>query len=403
MDKIIEQCYEKSIALLIKNSTKEGFLAATPGKRASNPSVHYNWIFGRDASVCSLGAIATGDKKLIKLSKATLTTLAQNQSKLGQIPNALSGKKKQTEYYFMASVDGTLWWLIALIFYNEYSGDKKLMPRMRNKVKRAITWLLYQTGGETNLIEQAEASDWADLMPRSGHVLYSNVLWYAVQELYNIKEASITRNGIESIFSPFLPLKNKKFLRDNFLYKRLREDIRTKIRPVDYLLSYIQAFSFGRHCDVFGNSLAILFNLTEKKQIDKIIKYIIDNGANKFYPVQVMFPPIEKNEEEWDEMMLRKNRNRPYHYHNGGIWPFAGGFWVMALHKAGKAKLAKKELAKLAQANKENKWEFNEWLHGQTGEPLGMPGQSWNAGSFLLAYHYLKGDIKLCKIKKLKF
>lgn len=393
--KIIEECYDKSVELLKRNSTKYGFLAATPGKRASDESVHYDWIFGRDASICSLGAVASGNKKLVQLSRTTLTTLAKHQSKLGQIPNALSVEKKQVEYYFMASVDGTLWWLIALMFYHEYSGDEKLMPRLKTNVNRAITWLLYQTGGETNLLEQAEASDWADLMPSSGHVLYSNVLWYAVQELYDIKEAEITRNGIDSIFSPFTPLQNKRFLRENFLYQRIREDIRVKMEEVDYLLSYVQTFSFGRHCDVYANMLAILFDLIEKKRAQRIISYITDNGANVLFPVQVMFPPIDKQEEEWDEMMLRQNLDLPFQYHNGGIWPFVGGFWIMALKKTGLTKLAETELERLAEANKVNNWEFNEWFHGQTGKPMGMPGQSWNAGTYLLAYHYLNGEVDL--------
>ena len=190
-NRLIQIAREKSIDLLARNSTKDGFLAATAGARANNPAVHYNWIFGRDASICVLGAVASEERKLISLARATLITLAKRQSKLGQIPNALSEEKRRVEYYFMASVDGTLWWLIALMFYHRYSGDERLLPRLKSKVKKAIAWLLYQTGGETNLLEQAGASDWADLMPRSGHVLYSNVLWYAVQELYDIKEAKI--------------------------------------------------------------------------------------------------------------------------------------------------------------------------------------------------------------------
>jgi hypothetical protein len=39
----------------------------------------------------------------------------------------------------------------------------------------------------------------------------------------------------------------------------------------------------------------------------------------------------------------------------------------------------------LARANEKNGWEFNEWFHGATGEAMGMPGQSWNAATFLLA------------------
>lgn len=36
-----------------------------------------------------------------------------------------------------------------------------------------------------------------------------------------------------------------------------------------------------------------------------------------------------------------------------------------------------------------NGWEFNEWFQGQTGEPMGMPRQSWNAALYILAYRTL--------------
>ena len=96
-------------------------------------------------------------------------------------------------------------------------------------------------------------------------------------------------------------------------------------------------------------------------------------------------------------MFLERDRclNKPDQYHNGGIWPFIGSFWAMALHKTGKKELALQELARVAELNKINKWEFNEWFHGKTGEPMGMPGQSWNASTFILAYHYLKGEVEM--------
>ena len=56
-------------------------------------------------------------------------------------------------------------------------------------------------------------------------------------------------------------------------------------------------------------------------------------------------------------------------------------------------KMAFEVLENLAKANKINNWEFNEWFHGITKKPMGMKGQSWNAGMFILAYHYLKGEV----------
>jgi hypothetical protein len=52
--------------------------------------------------------------------------------------------------------------------------------------------------------------------------------------------------------------------------------------------------------------------------------------------------------------------------------------------------LAKKELEKLAAANALNNWEFNEYLHGQNGTPMGIPHQTWNMSMYLAAYHACK-------------
>jgi len=82
-------------------------------------------------------------------------------------------------------------------------------------------------------------------------------------------------------------------------------------------------------------------------------------------------------------------RNPPFRYLNGGIWPFIGGFYVLALLKSGRKQLAKAELSRLAQANKlglKTEWEFHEWINAKTGKPAGAVGQSWNAATYIMAY-----------------
>jgi glycogen debranching enzyme len=89
--------------------------------------------------------------------------------------------------------------------------------------------------------------------------------------------------------------------------------------------------------------------------------------------------------------MGRHQQNIVHQYHNGGIWPFVGGFWVMALAKLGLHEQAWSELVRLAQANALDDWRFTEWFHGRTLAPMGMAGQSWNAATFLLARRALLG------------
>jgi glycogen debranching enzyme len=87
--------------------------------------------------------------------------------------------------------------------------------------------------------------------------------------------------------------------------------------------------------------------------------------------------------------MGRYRQNLEHRYHNGGIWPFVGGFWVLALAAASRRDEALRQLGALARANAVNHWEFNEWFHGLSGRPEGMPRQTWNAAMFLLARHGL--------------
>jgi glycogen debranching enzyme len=83
--------------------------------------------------------------------------------------------------------------------------------------------------------------------------------------------------------------------------------------------------------------------------------------------------------------MARHQQNQVHQYHNGGIWPFVGGYWVMALAQLGLRVQARAELVKLARVNALDGWRFTEWFHGRTLKPMGMAGQSWNAAAWLLA------------------
>ena len=53
------------------------------------------------------------------------------------------------------------------------------------------------------LLQQNEASDWADIMPRSGFVLYTNALWYRVKRFFDLPNAAATRENFNGLFHPF--------------------------------------------------------------------------------------------------------------------------------------------------------------------------------------------------------
>jgi glycogen debranching enzyme len=105
--------------------------------------------------------------------------------------------------------------------------------------------------------------------------------------------------------------------------------------------------------------------------------------------------PIRHKSSLWRPYMARHRQNQVWQYHNGGIWPMVGGFWVAALAGAGRARQAQQGLVGMARACEVGGWVFTEWLHGRTLAPRGMPGQSWNAAAFLLAESAVAGAADL--------
>ncbi len=392
---IKKEAYKKSLELLINNSTDFGLMAATPNKEAGEEM--YVNIFARDASISALGMISSGEKELIEISKKSILSLADFQTKLGQIPSSINPNLEQDYFYYLGSIDSTLWWLIAVDSYNKHTNNKALKLELGEKITKALTWLFYQDTNNDGLLEQGEASDWADYMPNNGIVLYTNVLWAHVLYLYGYEEEfNLAKDGLNSIFLPHeAKIEKSKYLQKEIYRRKTLEQLKTRVEESPCYLHYISYRYASDRCDILANSLAILFNISSKSKSTEIIRYIIGSKANKKYPIQALFPPIKKNDVDFRKYLSEEpSLNNSNAYHNGGIWPFIGGFWILALQKAGQNDLARRELRRLAEISKKNNWEFNEWFNSKNFKASGMKGQSWNAAMYILAYNSIKNNTK---------
>jgi len=385
---LIAECYDHAVSLLKENSRASGIIACAQSEKAVGRN--YASIFGRDAAICSLGMIASGDRQLVAAARKSLVTLARYQAPNGQIPKYVKPESRETDFWYYGCIDATLWWLIAVKLFDRYVPGQSLESNLHTEVKLAMHWLLCQEHQGLFLLQQNEASDWADIMPRSGFVLYTNALWYFVKKLFGMEAARETRYYFNRIFYPF-----DKVIPEQRRARVLAHYVRNLARDQGVYLSFVN-FSFGGpEIDVFGNILSLLFGLTEKSRATRMTDTLLRLKVNLPYPVRVVHRPIGRKSRLWRQYMQRHLQNFPYQYHNGGIWPFAGGFWVMLLSSLTRQELAWSELERLALLNRINDWEFNEWFHGRTGEPMGMAGQSWNAAAFLLAFHVLTGSFRL--------
>lgn len=384
MEDKIEKCYKESIQLLKKNSNKFGILASAKSTKAA--SRNYLSIFGRDASICVIGMCVSGDKSLQKSALLSLSNLAKYQADNGQIPFWVKPEKKQADFYYLGCIDATLWWLIAIKFYDKNTGQK-LEKKFSKQIALAWSWLRAQEHPQFYLLRQNQASDWADIMPRSGFVLYSNALWYWAKKLYNKKDAKQTKEFFNFVFDTNLDIP-KQIINKYPRLETLKSFINKKNKDSLYL-SFVDYSVIGYEGDVLGNILACLLGLADDKKIKKIIDFFIKQKANQPGPIKAVLKPILKSDKLWRPYMDRHGLNKPGYYHNGGIWPFIGGFWVMLLSMY-KENLAQEELANLAKINSLGNWQFKEWLSAKDAKIYGMSKQSWNAALYIWAYNNIK-------------
>ena len=379
---LLETCHARSVELLRRNLSPGGILAATPGKRADLRG--YTAIFGRDAAVCALGMALSGDKLLEQEAATGLHTLAEHQAPNGQIPKFVDLQRSEADFWYLGCIDSTLWWLIALAFLDSRTPTRArgggLRKRYAGRIRLALQWLLAQEHQRFFLLQQNEASDWADIMPRSGFVLYTNTLWYFVKKLYGLQHAAQTLDNFNGLFHPF-----SAGLAEYRRARLLNDYARRIARQHDLYLSFVNFAFFGEEGDVFGNVLAVLLGLADERAGRRTLDALTSSRAHDPYPVRAVTRPIKRASTLWRPYMARHRQNLAWQYHNGGIWPMVGGFWIAALVARGRRQQAAGELVKLARACALKNWAFTEWLHGKTHAPRGMPGQSWNAAAYLMA------------------
>src|SRR5262249_9187760 len=159
---------------------------------------------------------------------------------------------------------------------------------------------------------QNEASDWADIMPRSGFVLYTNALWYHIKRLYGLPGRAQTMHHFNHLFFPFA--------RDAPEYRRLRllaAYPRAAAKTRELYLSYVNFSFFGDEGDVFGNALAVLLGLADERRARNIVRTLQRLDVGSPWPARATCIPIRENSREWRAYMGRHRQNLAYQYHNG--------------------------------------------------------------------------------------
>jgi glycogen debranching enzyme len=383
---------------------------ATPlGFKASALSGGYPQVWARDSAITALGALSTGESDLIEATRASLRTLASKQTDLGMIHLNVDTRTGEVTTENAGAVDANLWFILGHAAYLEAAADAAFTEESWDTLERAALWLRYQDMNACGLLEVPEAGDWADLYSVRYNVLYDNVLYVLAlralagmartlgraDEVYEQQARDVAEkiNLLMWLERPWDggafgdQLERLKAMRlEWFLLYQNTATLTEK----PFYLPWVGFREFGDTFDAFGNCLAILSGVADARRTDVILDHAHAVGADDPYPIKAFYPPIFPGDRDWREYFRSRNLNLPYQYHNGGIWPFLGGFYVAALQRAGRQERAQAMLEGLATANRQGKhgpWEFNEWLHGLSGRPMGHPKQAWSAALYLYADH----------------
>ncbi len=392
-DELTAVALEKAQEVLGRECSPIGLMASPEG---------YPHVWARDSVITSLGALLSpGHETCLRVS---LTTLGGQQSELGAIPNNVSVATGRLDHTNAGSVDSNLWFILGHAFHLRAFGDVAFLRSQWPVLEKALLWLRYQDSNGCGLLEVHEAADWADLLANRYNILYDNVLWCAALRAMAEMASALGHDG-----SPYAALADDVCHKIRIVLWVGPENAREwgptcpghtewkhtlgQVDPVlvkrPFFLPYVAFRECGDYCDVFGNLLAILFGVANPAQERRILDYLYQVGIAEPYPVRVLHPAIHPGDRDWREYYRNNNLNLPEQYHNGGIWPFVGGFYVAALVKAGRLDEARRQLIRLAEVNRlgvESEWEFNEWCHGRTGRPMGYPHQAWSAGMYVFAY-----------------
>ena len=401
MNDIIHRANDKALEALKLCVTDKGFSACSI---AHDREKHTNYacVWSRDSAITTILTLPLHNPVLIDAAKTSLETILDAQADNGTLPNYIYIDRDEIEYGGVANIgaiDGAMWTIIAAMAYYDFTQDDAFITKYADHLERTYLWIAAHDTNNCGLLEIPESSDWADLMCRSFNVLHDEVLWYACTKAYaRLKEVMNVEHDSFVARADFI----KKKIIDVFHptedavanHKPTHAHTQYKLVNTPYLVDQVGPHFHGWRCDVLANILAAMYDVTDPALQERTYLYLRQVEIDRPHPVRVLYPTIEPGDPMWRDYQLVKIHNAPHHYHNGGIWPVAGGLWVRFLLKLGKEDHAKEALERLADfcfKGVYDEWEFNEWGHGQTGNPMGKSYQAWSAASYISAYdEYMK-------------
>ncbi len=402
---LFQQGHDQAIHLLRRCCSADGFLASL--------TIHDNYrrIWARDGVITGLAAILTGEEDLIKTFKQTLLTLAQHQGPHGEIPSNVDTVSKRVSYGGTTGrIDADLWFAIGCGEYWAATQDNAFIDDIFPAIEKVRQLLGAWEFNNRGLIYVPPAGDWADEYLHSGYVLYDQLLYLQAHRTFCTIHHYIHNSIDHSLLEQKNRLKhllqaNYWFYEDNDIPDDVYHEVlyckghnETPRCAGQFWLPFFSPTGYGYRFDSFANVLVSLLGVADEKQQQAVDEFIDGLVSDDMPMLPAFHPVIQPLDEDWKELQMTFSysfKNKPYEFHNGGLWCMINGFYVADLAKRGQHEQAERYLEAIHRANKMNPhdedWGFYEYLHGQTRQPGGTPHQAWSAAGALIGHYALQG------------
>jgi glycogen debranching enzyme len=398
--------YREAIALLRACSTEHGFIASPTEKQ------NYHRIWGRDGAIIALAALMTQEDDLRNTARRTLETLARDQGPHGEIPSNVDPVTGRVSYGGTAGrVDSNLWFVIGCGEYWKATGDDAFLEQLLPAIERVRFLLGAWEFNNRGLLYVPLTGDWADEYLHNGYVLYDQLLYLQTQRTLATIHQSLHGSSDHALTEKIGRLRH--LIRTNYWFDddSAAEDVYHEVLYRKGLQAaprcgerfWMASFSpsgYSYRFDSFANVLASLFDVADDAQRHKVDTYISEEAVNDGMALLPAFHPVIKPvDEDWEDLQVMFSyafKNKPYEFHNGGLWPIVTGFYVCDLARRGHRQEAQRFLEGVHNANAlpmdSEPWGFAEYIHGKDLAAQGTRRQGWSAAAAVMGQHALGGQ-----------
>ncbi len=387
------EAYQQALTLLQRCVTRAGFVAS-PVDLDNDAR-----IWTRDGVITGLAALASEEKDLIKAFDDTLSTIATNQGKHGEIPSNVSVDGNDVSYGHLAGrVDAALWYVIGVCALLNYTKRSSQEVRFQLSVERALYLAECWEYNDRGFLYTPIAGNWSDEYVQQGYVLsdlllYEMALRSAGQVFGNKewqKEALELRSMLEVNYWP-----QETLTEDTRVYHAIAYREQLQRGATQHWLPAFSPVGYVSYFDGMAHALALITGLGDSEQQQQAAEYVKGLEAQIGSAlVPAFWPVIKRGDPRWAAFeanhLYEQIKNQPYLYHNGGLWPMLTGLYSIGLVQHQQNERALYLLNALNAANAQGRegrqWEFVEYYHGQTHVPMGTPYQAWSAATGVLAH-----------------